>query len=219
MLIILEGPEATGKSTHARLLASALIERGYEVFLTKEPGSPHDPICGAIRKLLLDPSNIISDKAALFLFLADRAQHMEIVTRELALGKIVISDRSSLSTYVYHTAKERDYVSDRDTTLCAMLDEAQQIQPDMCLIFNASFEWSMTQLRSRGTLDRIEKFDETFHANTHTLFGQEPISTLTSMMHSSRPKEVIHVPETSGHTENDISQFILNSVMQHLEYE
>lgn len=219
MLITHEGPEATGKSTHAKLLAKMLVERGYDVFLTKEPGSPHDPICGAIRKILLDPSNVISDKAALFLFLADRAQHMEIITKELALGKVVISDRSSLSTYVYHIAKERDYVSGMDSTLCGMLDEAQLVRPDVCLIFSASLEWSMTQLRARETLDRIEKFGEAFHANTHTLFGQEQMSILTTMLHSSRPKDIVYVPETSGHTEDEISQFILNIVMRQLECE
>jgi dTMP kinase len=218
MYITIEGPEATGKSTHARILANALSERGYDVFLTKEPGSPHDAICTSIRKLLLDPNNIIADRAALLLFLADRAQHMEKVAEALAKDKVVISDRSSLSTYVYHTARERDYVSGMDTDLCGMLDFAQQIRPEMCLIFNSDVEWSLAQMRSRGALDRIECFDESFHARTHTLFGVEQISTLTKMLHIA-PKDIVYVPDTSGHTESEIAAFVLNRVVQHLECE
>lgn len=218
MYITLEGPEATGKSTHARILAKSLIERGYDVFATKEPGSPHDEICVSIRKLLLNPNHIIADRAALFLFLADRAQHMEKVAEALALGKIVISDRSSLSTYVYHTARERDYVSEDDTQFCNMLDFAQQIRPELCMVFNSSLEWSLSQMRSRGELDRIEMFDESFHMRTHALFEVQNLSALTMML-AQAPRNVVYVPETSGHTESQISQFVLDRVIAHLECE
>lgn len=218
MYITLEGPEATGKTTHAKILASNLIDRGYDVFLTKEPGSPHDHICMEIRGLLLNPNHLVADRAALFLFLADRAQHMEKIAEALSQDKIVISDRSSLSTYVYHTARERDYVSPEDEPLCAMLDFAQQIKPDACLVFNANLEWSLTQMRKRGSLDRIEKFSDSFHANTHILFNPTQIGTLLQILHKA-PATVIHVPESSGHTELEISEFVLNNVIGILERE
>jgi dTMP kinase len=218
MYITLEGPEATGKTTHAKTLASKLVERGHGVLLTKEPGSPHDLICTEIRKLLLNPDYTIADRAALFLFLADRAQHMEKITEALAQGKVVISDRSSLSTYVYHIARERDYVSPEDERLCEMLDFAQQISPNMCFVFNSALDWSLAQMRARKALDRIERFDESFHANTHTLFESTQINTLLQFLKKA-PSSILYVPDTSGHTEGDISDFILNAVVAHLERE
>jgi dTMP kinase len=218
MYITLEGPEATGKSTHAQILSSSLTKMGYDVLLTKEPGSPHDNVCVAIRKILLDPNYIIADRAALLMFLADRAQHMEKISVALATGKIVISDRSSLSTYVYHTAREREYFLESDKELCAMLDFAQQIRPDVGLIFNANLEWSLSQLNARGALDRIEQFGEAFHLRTRILFTEPQISALVKVL-TKAPKDITYVPDTSGHTTAELADFILNKITQNLECE
>lgn len=219
MYITLDGPEATGKSTAAKSLSDRLGKSGHNVFLTKEPGSPHDPVCMAIRKILLNPSHAIADRAAVLLFLADRAQHIERVTEALSGGAVVVSDRSSLSTYVYHTAKERDFVSESDDVgICAMIDFAQQVKPDVGFIFNSELEWSLDKMRSRKSLDRIELFDESFHARTHTLFEEYNVARASAMLLKS-PAEIVYVPATSGHTECEISDFLFERVMLHLERE
>ncbi len=218
MYILLEGGEGTGKSTHAKKLATALTDLGYDVWLTKEPGSPHSAICTSIRELLLNPESAIADRAALFLFLADRAQHIEQITKALALGKIVISDRGTISTYVYHTALERDHVLPEDADLCKMLDYAQQIKPDLCYLFSSSLEWCYSQLEKRGKLDRIESFSTEFHSRTHTLFNEENVRALCDLMKFS-PKKLSWVPETSGHTEDEINAFLVNSTVKELEGE
>src|SRR5687767_11607250 len=134
MYITIEGADATGKSSQCKLLANVLEDEGHSVFLTKEPGSPHDSICSTIKQILLDPTNDLQSRAALFLFLADRSQHMSHVKLALQRGQIVISDRSSLSTFVYHIAELRDEVRDEDQYLCNILDFAQQISPDLCFV-------------------------------------------------------------------------------------
>ncbi len=216
MYILLEGGEGTGKSTHAKGLAASLLDLGYDVWVTKEPGSTHSPICTSIRELILNPQHVIADRAALFLFLADRAQHMEQVAKELALGKVVISDRGSLSTFVYHTALERDHVLPEDQELCRMLDYAQQIPPDLCYVFSSSLEWCYQQLEKRGRLDRIESFSSDFHARTHTLFSEDNIKAVCQLMKFA-PKKLSWVPETSGHTEAEINAFLVNQTVKELE--
>lgn len=101
MLITLCGGEGAGKSTQAARLADWLRQRGRDVVLTREPGGTE--IGRKIRALLLDPENrALHPEAELFLYAADRIQHIrEVIAPALAAGKIVISDRFSDSTTVY----------------------------------------------------------------------------------------------------------------------
>lgn len=101
MLITLCGGEGTGKSTQAKRLRDRLEKSGFQVVLTREPGGT--AIGAKIRALLLDPENrdMVAD-TELFLYAADRAQHLaEVVRPALRSGKIVISDRFHDSTTVY----------------------------------------------------------------------------------------------------------------------
>ncbi len=97
-LITFEGGEGSGKSTQARLLADRLQERGLPVLLTHEPAATEAGrrIWDVIAQGGLDPL------AELYLFLADRAQHVNQVIRPaLAEGRIVVCDRFADSTVAY----------------------------------------------------------------------------------------------------------------------
>jgi dTMP kinase len=101
VFITLEGPDGSGKTTQARLLADWLREQGYEVVLTREPGGTG--IGDQIRQVLHDPRNTAMDaRAEILLYSASRAQHVaQHIRPELAAGKIVISDRYADSTLAY----------------------------------------------------------------------------------------------------------------------
>lgn len=99
LFVTLEGPEGAGKSTVANVLADRLRDAGQTVCLTREPGS--GPLGPAIRSLLLDGTDV-DDRTELFLFLADRAQHVsQIVAPALHRGEVVLCDRYADSTVVY----------------------------------------------------------------------------------------------------------------------
>ncbi|MBI4371675.1 MAG: dTMP kinase [Elusimicrobia bacterium] len=103
LFIVLEGPDKSGKSTQARLLADALKLRGLNVLHTREPGG--SPEAEAVRRVLLDPGLRVVPLAELFLYEASRAQHAETVLRPaLARGAVVICERYTLSTDVYQGA-------------------------------------------------------------------------------------------------------------------
>ena len=99
--ITFEGPEGAGKSSaisHINEMLGAL----YPLLLTKEPGSPLDPFCTQLRKLNLDPANEIDTQAEIFLYLADRAQHVNrVILPALKQRQHVICDRYIDSTIAY----------------------------------------------------------------------------------------------------------------------
>jgi len=101
LFITLEGTEGTGKSTQAALLGEALEEEGRQVLVTRQPGGTG--LGGELRRILLGFRHSALDPLAeLFLYMADRTQHMaEIVLPALSDGEIVICDRFADATLAY----------------------------------------------------------------------------------------------------------------------
>lgn len=101
MFITLEGIEGSGKSTLLNGLAEHLQALSRGVLKTREPGGVG--LGKALRAMLLDPANQgLSSRAELFLYLADRAQHVdEIVRPALHENVVVLCDRFTDSTLAY----------------------------------------------------------------------------------------------------------------------
>lgn len=101
LFITFEGPEGSGKSTQARMLAQWLADRGLDVLFTREPGGT--PIGDRIREILLSPNSVgLVAEAEVLLFSASRAQLVqEVIRPHLERGGIVICDRYADSTYAY----------------------------------------------------------------------------------------------------------------------
>ncbi|AGW13949.1 dTMP kinase [Megalodesulfovibrio gigas] len=101
MFITFEGIEGSGKSTAMRAVAETLQQRGHGVLLTREPGGSE--LGGVLRRILLDVATTdLAPEAELFLYLADRAQHVRQVIRPaLAEDIVVLCDRYADSTVVY----------------------------------------------------------------------------------------------------------------------
>ena len=100
MFITFEGPEGCGKSTHSKRLKNYLESKDREVILTHEPGGTQ--LGKHIRELLLDPESVLSKNTEVYLFAADRSEHVnKIILPALSQGKIVISDRFTDSTLAY----------------------------------------------------------------------------------------------------------------------
>ncbi len=100
--ITLEGPEGSGKSTQARLLADYLrTECNEDVVLTREPGGT--AIGDQIRQILHSHDNsAMVPTTEMLLYNAARAQIVSQVIRPaLTANKIVISDRYADSTLAY----------------------------------------------------------------------------------------------------------------------
>lgn len=101
VFIVFEGPEGSGKSTQARLLAEWLKVDGRSVVLTREPGGT--PIAEQVRSILLDRGNCaMLPETETLLYSAARAQHVgDVIRPAIEQGAVVICDRFADSTIAY----------------------------------------------------------------------------------------------------------------------
>jgi dTMP kinase len=99
--IVFEGGNGVGKSTLMTLLATHLRQKGKHVVTTREPGGT--PLGTEIRSLVKERRDIAIDELTeLFLFCADRAQHIkECIEPNINLGKYVLCDRHWFSTIAF----------------------------------------------------------------------------------------------------------------------
>lgn len=100
--IVFEGGEGSGKTTHIRAAVEYLQQNYIAVVATHEPGGTE--IGKHIRQILLENSgdHTIMPVAELFLFLADRAQHVQsFIQPKLQAGNHVVCDRFTGSTLAY----------------------------------------------------------------------------------------------------------------------
>lgn len=105
--ITLEGGEGSGKSTLLKYLESKLSTLKIPTFTTRAPGGTS--VGNSIRDILLHKKSIdLCRNAELFLFLADRSQHVyEVITPCLKQGKVVLCDRFNDSTIAYQVGARK----------------------------------------------------------------------------------------------------------------
>lgn len=103
MFITFEGGEGSGKSTLVEIVKKSLIEKGYEVVITREPGGSGSEFSESIRDLVLDPKyDNVSPYTEALLYAASRAQHLdEVILPALKNKKIVLCDRYIDSSLAY----------------------------------------------------------------------------------------------------------------------
>ena len=81
------------KTTQLNLLKDYLENKGYEVVITREPGAK-GPGRKKVREILLNYDGGSFKQMRILLFLADRAQNIDIIVNPaIQQGKIVLCDR------------------------------------------------------------------------------------------------------------------------------
>lgn len=150
MFITFEGSEGAGKSTAIASVANALRASGRTVLTTREPGAGE--IGSRIRQLLLDPIEVdIHPRCELFLFLADRAQHVAtIIEPALSREEVVLCDRFADSTVVY-----QGYARGLDIQLLRSLNHAATggRNPDLTLLFDLPVEIGLARVKEKDRMD------------------------------------------------------------------
>ncbi|OGS26575.1 MAG: dTMP kinase [Elusimicrobia bacterium RIFOXYB2_FULL_48_7] len=159
IFITFEGPDGSGKTTHAKLLAQWLEKQGFSVVLTREPGGT--PFAESIRKLLLKPGENVFPATELLLYAASRAQHtQELIKPALAKGKFVLSDRYSDSTVAYqHFGRSLDINIINELNKIA----TGGLKPDLTVVIDIKTNRGMDRVSRNRAKDRLENENSLFH--------------------------------------------------------
>jgi len=161
MFITFEGIEGTGKSTQITKIKKYYESQGKEVFLTMEPGGSR--VGTELRKMLLHVDNKdITPITELFLYLADRAQHIaQVIRPALEAGKVVLCDRFADSTIVY-----QGYGRGLDTQVLKQLNEVavDGLWPDLTIVLDIDPEIGLKRAMLRNIEDGKAKEEGRFEA-------------------------------------------------------
>lgn len=172
-LIVFEGVEGAGKTTQMQRLIHLLQASCFlkvRLMATREPGGTE--LGRRLRHLLLkqDPEELVSDRAELFMYAADRAQHVETCLKpELSKGTIVLCDRFTDSTIAY-----QGYGRGLNLDLIKQLNDIATggLQSDLTLWLDINVEAGLARVKTRGGCDRIEQADLEFHQRVQQGFAE-----------------------------------------------
>ena len=150
LFITFEGADGCGMTTQIELLNKYLQENRFKTLVTREPGAKG--IGEKLREILLNYDGEVSPNCESFLFLADRAQHVDcIIKPALKDGVIVLCDRHTDSTVAY-----QGYGRLLDIEQIKKLNEiaVNGLKPDLTIVFDIDIETSMQRVGK--TKDRME---------------------------------------------------------------
>ena len=169
MFITFEGPDGSGKSTVIKAVYERLINDGYSVILTREPGGT--PIAEKIRDIILDNSNTALDaRTEALLYAASRRQHLvEKIWPAIKDGKIVLCDRFLDSSLAYQGEGRKLGI---ENILNVNLFATENTYPDLTLFFNISPEEGLKRVSKdkKRVADRLDNENANFHQDVYNGF-------------------------------------------------
>jgi dTMP kinase len=175
MFITFEGPDGSGKTTQINPLSDYLIEKGYSVLITREPGGT--AIGDQIRQVLSDLKNTgMNPRSETLLFLAARAQLVEqVIKPHLEKGFIILCDRYADSTMAY-----QGYGHQNDLNQIKNLINFATggLKPDLTLLFDMDVEEGLQRKAHGSEWNRLDAYSLEFHQRVrkgyHILAESEP---------------------------------------------
>jgi len=156
--ITIEACEGGGKSELVRRLGEHFKKHNVDFLVTREPGGSAFGM--KVRELLFNPTYNLPPISDFFLFLADRAEHVENTIKPALLhGKIVICDRFSLSTLA---------IQGTSIGNVGMLRTVEAISrgglfPDLTLVLDIEPSIGLRRKTEMGEVQKFELKDLNFH--------------------------------------------------------
>lgn len=162
--VVLEGGDATGKTTQTARLAHRLRAQGRDVLATFEPGGT--ALGTSLRQLLLHGTATVEPEAEALLMAADRAQHvLEVVRPALARGDWVVSEQFVPSSLAYQGVGRGLGVPAIEIVNGIATGG---LEPDLVIVLDLAPE--VATERFGAARDRLEEEDDAFRLAVHEAY-------------------------------------------------
>jgi dTMP kinase len=187
-LITIEGIDGAGKTTLAVGLRDALMERGVDIKLLREPGGV--PAAERIREVVIDPALHVSARTEALLYAAARAQLVEeAIEPLLSQGTWLLLDRFIDSSLAYQGGGRELGI---DAVRAINEFAIRTAQPDRTLLLLIDPQRGRSRSHERpGAPDRLEREEDAFFDRTNAayveLHAQDPERIRT--IDASQPPE------------------------------
>ena len=155
LFVTIEGPEGSGKTTIGRKIVEKLMNDGYEVIYTREPGGIE--IAEQIRKVILDVNNTNMDpRTEALLYAASRRQHLiEKIVPAIEANKIIICDRFIDSSLAYQGHARKLGIDNVYEINKFAIDT---LMPDLTLLFDIAPELGLERINA-NKLREVNRLD------------------------------------------------------------
>jgi dTMP kinase len=175
MFITIEGPDGSGKTTQVAPLSDYLIEAGYSVLITREPGGT--AIGDQIRPILADLKNTgMHPRTETLLFLSARAQLVEqVIKPHLARDYIVLCDRYADSTMAYQGYGHQNDLQQIETLINFATGG---LKPELTLLLDVDVKEGLRRKTQANEWNRLDAYSLEFHQRVqngyHLLAQSDP---------------------------------------------
>ena len=161
MFVTFEGIDGSGKTSVLEALAREMRAQGHTVLATREPGG--SPLGLELRRIVLEHRKAeMTPISELFLFLADRAEHVhKVLLPALSSGTLVFCDRYTDSTLAYQGAARG---LARQTLMELNSLASGGLSPDLTLLFDLPVETALSRIMQRKQKDGSKVAEGRFDA-------------------------------------------------------
>ena len=164
-VIVFEGIEASGKSSHIKNVENYLKIKKIDFIKIREPGGNYNS--EKIRKLILKNNSDFNNITDLYLYLASRSENIEKIIKKNYKKKIILIDRFVDSTLAY-----QHYGMGLNKKLIEINNKfiLGKIKIDFTFLNTVNKENLKIRLKKRPKLNRYDKFKSEFYAKVQRGF-------------------------------------------------
>lgn len=165
LFISFEGNDGSGKSSAIKAVYQNLVEAGFDVVLSREPGG--SKIAEKIRDVILDTDNTGMDEwTEALLYAASRREHIhKTIIPNIENGKIVLCDRFLDSSLAY-----QGYARGLGMEKVKQLNQfaTEGLEPDLTILVCVHPEIGLERIRKNSRdMDRLENETLQFHQKVY----------------------------------------------------
>ncbi len=157
-IIVFEGIEGSGKTTHINLVNKYLKKKNKKFIKFREPGGSKN--AEKIRKILLNNKSNFNKKTDLLLMFGSRSENIEKIINQNYKKKIIIIDRFIDSTIAY-----QHYGMGIDIKIIKNINNflLNRIKPDFTFLNVVNKKNLILRLKKRKNKNRYDNFNYNFY--------------------------------------------------------